>query len=210
MRCISEKNMILEVKNIHCSRGHRQLFTGLNFSLNSKEVLLVEGKNGCGKSTLLKILSGLRLPDGGEVMWNKETISSITAEYNQQMVWLSHRNGINDSLTAKENIQVSISLSKSAEVNINDVLDRVGLKGYANTPVRQFSAGMKRRLALSRLITQQASLWILDEPQGALDKAGVELLENLIAEHVADNGMVVMSSHHDVQFRNITVKTLQL
>jgi len=202
--------MILEVKNINCSRGHRQLFAGLNFSVSSKELLLVEGKNGCGKSTLLKILSGLRRPDSGEVMWNDHAIETVSSEYTQQMVWLSHRNGINDSLTAKENIQVSISLSKSAAININDVLQRVGLKGYANTPVRQFSAGMKRRLALSRLITQQASLWILDEPQGALDKAGIALLENLITEHVADNGMVIMSSHHDVQFENVTVNTLQL
>jgi len=202
--------MILEVKNINCSRGHRQLFTGLNFSLNSSEVLLVEGKNGSGKSTLLKILSGLRRPDTGEVMWNKKNIETISSEYSQQMVWLSHRNGINDSLTAKENIQVSTSLTKTAEVNINQVLQQVGLKGYANTPVRQFSAGMKRRLALSRLITQQAALWILDEPQGALDKAGIELLESLIEDHVSNGGMVIMSSHHDVKFDNITVNTLQL
>jgi len=202
--------MILEVKNINCSRGHRQLFTGLNFSLNSSEVLLVEGKNGSGKSTLLKILSGLRRPDTGEVMWNKQNIETISSEYSQQMVWLSHRNGINDSLTAKENIQVSTSLTKTAEVNINQVLQQVGLKGYANTPVRQFSAGMKRRLALSRLITQQAALWILDEPQGALDKAGIELLESLIEDHVSNGGMVIMSSHHDVKFDNITVNTLQL
>jgi len=202
--------MILEVKNISCSRGHRQLFAGLNFSVSSKELLLVEGKNGCGKSTLLKILSGLRRPDTGEVMWNDHALDTISSEYTQQMVWLSHRNGINDSLTAKENIQVSISLSKSADININDVLERVGLKGYANTPVRQFSAGMKRRLALSRLITQHASLWILDEPHGALDKAGIELLESLIESHVSNKGMVIMSSHHDVQFENITVNTLQL
>jgi len=202
--------MILEVKNINCSRGHRQLFTELNFSLSSKEVLVVEGKNGCGKSTLLKILSGLRRPDSGEVVWNNETITSISTEYSQQMVWLSHRNGINDSLTAKENIQVTTSLSKSTDINIDSVLERVGLKGYANTPVRQFSAGMKRRLALSRLLTQQAALWILDEPQGALDKAGIKLFESLVEEHVSNDGMVIMSSHHDVQFENITINTLQL
>jgi len=202
--------MILQAKNITCLRGHRQLFTDLSFTVNSGEVLLVEGENGSGKSTLLRIVSGLRRPDAGEVVWNEQAITAIAADYSQQMVWVSHRNGINDSLTAKENIQLSISLSKSAVLNINQILERVGLKGYANTPVRQFSAGMKRRLALSRLLTQQASLWILDEPQGALDKAGIELLDNLITEHVANNGMVIMSSHHDVQFNNLTVKTCRL
>jgi heme exporter protein A len=202
--------MTLEAKNISCTRGHRQLFTGLNFSLTSGRVLLIEGNNGSGKSTLLKIISGLRRPDDGEVMWNGHPLEHTASEYSQQMMWLSHRNGINDSLTARENINTSMSLSKSKNVKINNVLEQVGLQGYENTPVRQFSAGMKRRLALSRLLAKKAKLWILDEPQGALDKAGIVLLEKLVSDHVADEGMVVMSSHHDVRFENIVIQNLNL
>ena len=95
-------------------------------------------------------------------------------------------------------------------MKITNVLEKVGLQGYGNTPVRQFSAGMKRRLALSRLLTKKAKLWILDEPQGALDKAGIVLLEALITDHVANNGMVVMSSHHDVRIENSVIQNLNL
>jgi heme exporter protein A len=201
--------MILEVENIACSRGHRQLFGGLSFSLNSGQALVIEGKNGSGKSTLLKIISGLRQADEGHVKWNGQLIDQF-ADLSQQMLWLSHRNGINDSLTAKENLEITASLTQSQGINIKAVLERVGLKGFLHTPVRQFSAGMKRRLALSRMLTKPAKLWILDEPQGALDKAGIGLLEQLIEEHVNNNGMVVMSSHHDVNFSDITVNTLTL
>jgi len=202
--------MMLDVKNITCSRGHRQLFHDISFSVGIGQVFVIEGKNGRGKSTLLKILAGLRQPDIGEVVWNKQSTGSITTEYSQQISWLSHRNGINDSLTAKENIQLSHSLTKSNNVGINYLLDKVGLKGFANIPVRQFSAGMKRRLALSRLLANKAKLWLLDEPQGALDKEGIALLNEMIEEHVSNDGMVVMSSHHDVSFYSVSVNYIYL
>lgn len=202
--------MLLEAKNLTCSRGYKQLFKDLSFDLKSGQVLLVEGENGSGKSTLLKILSGLRQPDSGSIFWNGDEIESVSTNYSQQIVWLSHRNGINVSLTAKENIQVAASLTKSNANNINTILEHVGLKAYANTHVRQFSAGMKRRLALSRLLINQAKLWILDEPQSALDKTGIALLEELIEQHVANDGMVIMSSHHDVQVKNVPITKLVL
>jgi len=202
--------MILKVKKISCSRGYRQLFGDLSFELRAGQLLLVEGENGSGKSTLLKIISGLRRPDDGEVTWNGDEIDSLASLYSQQIVWLSHRNGINTSLTAKENIQVAANLAKSKIKNLSSILARVGLEGYENTTVRQFSAGMKRRLALSRLLLNKATLWILDEPQTALDKAGMQLLEELIEHHVKNDGMVIMSSHHSVQFKTIPVGRLAL
>jgi len=202
--------MSLQLKNLHCYRGHRTLFTNLDISVEPGRVLVVAGKNGCGKSTLLKIISGLRQADEGEVFWNGLSLQENATEFEQQMIWLSHRNGLNESLTAKENIQYSTSLANYTDVNISSILERVGLKGYANTPVRQFSAGMKRRLAMSRLVSKPAKLWLLDEPQSALDKAGIRLLDELIIEHVTQGGAVVMSSHHDVSLTNITVDTLTL
>jgi heme exporter protein A len=202
--------MILSVKKISCSRGYRHLFCDLSFELTAGQLLLVEGENGSGKSTLLKIISGLRRPDDGAITWNGDEIESLSSQYSQQIVWLSHRNGINTSLTAKENIQVAANLAKSKINNLSSILARVGLEGYENTTVRQFSAGMKRRLALTRLLLNKAKLWILDEPQTALDKAGMELLEELIEHHVKNEGMVIMSSHHSVQFKTIPVGRLAL
>lgn len=202
--------MLLEVKQISCSRNYRSLFNDLSFNIESGQLLLVEGKNGCGKSTLLRILSGLRQPDTGTIHWNNSEIKQASKHYSQQLVWLGHRNGINESLTAKENLQIAASFIKSKVSNIGYILKRVGLKPYANTPVRQFSAGMKRRLALARLLLNNAILWILDEPQSALDKTGIALLEGMIEQHVRNGGMVIMSSHHDINFKSIPLGRLAL
>jgi len=200
--------MMLEAKKLTCSRGYRDLFKDLSFDLESGQLMLVEGENGSGKSTLLKIVSGLRQPDNGRMYWNGDEIEFASTNYAQQIVWLSHRNGVNASLTAKENIQVTANLSKSTLADINLILERVGLKPYANTLARKFSAGMKRRLALSRLLVNKSKLWILDEPQSALDKTGIALLEELIEQHVTNDGMVIMSSHHDVFIKNVAIKKL--
>jgi heme exporter protein A len=202
--------MTLEVKKISCTRSHRELFSGIDFCLNSGEVVLIEGKNGSGKSTLLKVLSGLRKPDKGKVFWCGKPLASNGIEYSKQMAWVSHHNGVKESMTAKENLKLFAALSQVEATNIDELLCKVGLKGYGNRPVHQFSAGMKRRLSLSRLLMKQAKLWILDEPQASLDKEGIALFEKLADKHLSQGGMIAMSSHHDIQFEQHPVLKLKL
>lgn len=89
-------------------------------------------------------------------------------------------------------------------------LTKIGLSGNANRYPRHFSAGMKRRLALCRLLLSDAPLWILDEPQSALDREGVKLFESLLEEHLAQGGSVVMTSHHDVSISGSHITHLDL
>ena len=72
---------------------------------------------------------------------------------------------------------------------------RCGRKGGEERPVRFLSAGQKRRVLLARLLTRKASLWVLDEPFNALDVKAVDLLADLIREHLAGGGMAVLTSH---------------
>ena len=74
-------------------------------------------------------------------------------------------------------------------------LIRLGLRGREELPVRVLSAGQKRRVLLARLLTRPAVLWVLDEAFNALDVAAVQLLGDLIAEHLAGGGMAVLTSH---------------
>ncbi len=203
-------NISLKVDNIASSRGYSQLFSGLTFTVTAGQVFVIDGDNGSGKSTLLKIIAGLRKPDKGAIFWNGKSVADIQAEFCRQMVWLGHRNGLNPALTARENIESFNCLFKTNTVGLGYLLDKVGLTGLANLPVRQFSEGMKRRLALTRLMTKTARLWLLDEPQSALDRGGVRMLEQLIHEHVANQGMVIMSSHHDIQLQHIQTQYLYL
>lgn len=207
---IPSRKITLEAKNLACRRGHRQLFKALSFHLEEGQLLLVEGQNGSGKTTLLKILSGLRQPDSGQTFWNGQSVEQAISEYLRGLVWLSHQNGIKDSFTARENLQMCADLFDGGNLRIVEALTRVGLKTHISTPVRHFSAGMKRRLALARLLLGQVRLWILDEPQAALDKLGIALFEELAEEHMKRGGLIVMTSHHDVQFDHWRIQRLSL
>jgi heme exporter protein A len=217
--------MLLEVVGLHCTRGYRALFSDLAFTLEAGQLLLVEGHNGSGKTTLLKTLVGLREPDAGQVLWEQQPIQTWGAEYRQQFVWLGHSNGIKDDLTALENLQMMQALgdlppipspspargagSKSS-LQPKAVLERMGLAGNGHRFPRHFSAGMKRRLALSRLLLSSARLWILDEPQAALDRAGIQLFESILAEHLQQGGSAIMTSHHEVGLHGSHVQRLVL
>jgi heme exporter protein A len=203
--------MLLEVIGLHCIRGYRALFSDLAFTLDAGQLLLVEGHNGCGKTTLLKTLAGLREPDAGQVLWQQQALAAWGAEYRQQFVWLGHTNGIKDDLTALENLQMmQVMVGSGKPVATRTVLERMGLAGHGHRFPRHFSAGMKRRLALSRLLLSNARLWILDEPQAALDKAGIHLFESLLQEHLQQGGSAIMTSHHDVGLTGSHIQRLVL
>lgn len=204
--------MLLEVVGLHCNRGYRTLFRELAFTLGAGQLVLVEGHNGSGKTTLLKTLAGLREPDAGSVLWNRQPIQSLGVEYRRQFVWLGHANGIKDDLTALENLYMMQALSVSGVFSppLKTVLERMGLAGNGHRFPRHFSAGMKRRLALSRLLLSGARLWILDEPQAALDRAGIQLFESLLQQHLQQGGSAIMTSHHEVGLSGPHVQRLLL
>ena len=202
--------MTLSTDNLACQRGHRTLFSGLNLSIAPGQALLVEGSNGSGKTSLLKMLSGLRPPDDGEVCWDGTPIRTLGADFRRHLAWLGHDNGIKEDLTAAENLRLAKALCESGERTINEVLEHVGLRDRKNTLPRLFSAGMKRRLALARLLLLESKLWILDEPQTALDRTGIALFESILTAHLQSGGLAVMTSHHDVELDDSLLVRLRL
>ncbi|MBO1927006.1 cytochrome c biogenesis heme-transporting ATPase CcmA [Thiomicrorhabdus sp. 6S2-11] len=190
--------MQLEAQNLRCRRGPKTLFTDISFSLDAGKLLLVEGQNGAGKTTLLKLLSGLRRPDKGEVLWNGMSIRSANSQFNRQLAWLGHQNPLKEDQTAFENLSMLGAIRSRNERCAYEALQAVKLGNVKHKAVKTFSAGMKRRLALASLLIADTPLWILDEPQAALDKAGIALYEQLATEHLENGGMIIMTSHHDV------------
>ncbi len=202
--------MPLQSRELSCIRGHNTLYKDLDFELDFGQVLLVEGSNGSGKTSLLKTIAGLRLPESGDILWDGQSIQKLGAEYREKIAWLGHSNGIKEDLTAAENLRITRALSPKNNRKINEVLDIVNLRNRKNALPRQFSAGMKRRLALARLLLVSSPLWIIDEPQAALDKSGIEMFESILKTHLLDGGMAVMTSHHDVSLDKTLVKILRL
>jgi heme exporter protein A len=203
---------MLESKDLSCVRGDRRLFRHVDFRLEPGELLYVHGHNGSGKTTLLRTLCTLILPDEGEVLWNGENARKMREDFTRDVLYLGHKNGIKGDLTGLENLKIGSVLDGFAitEQQAWDALERIGLDGHEDLPAKVLSQGQKRRVALARLLVNQAKLWVLDEPFTALDKGAVELLQAVIREHLQRGGMAVLTTHQEVPLTSDNSKNLEL
>jgi len=188
---------MLSAHGLTCVRGDRRLFAKLDLAVSAGEWLHVRGENGSGKTSLLRLLAGLAQPAEGEVRWCGESINQADSAYRQNLLFFGHLGALKEDLTAMENLGFSAAMDGAdfQDATALAALYKFGLKGREELPVRVLSAGQKRRVMLARLAIRKARLWVLDEPFTALDVKAVDLLSNLISEHVANGGMAVLTSH---------------
>ncbi|MEF1291191.1 cytochrome c biogenesis heme-transporting ATPase CcmA [Vibrio sp. M260118] len=204
---------MLEVSQLTAIRDERILFETLSFSVDSGELVQVEGRNGTGKTTLLRIITGLGDRDNGEIYWNKENIESNRDAFHQDLLFLGHQTGVKRELTAYENLRFYLSIHSKKLVDkqaIYNALTKVGLAGREDVPVAQLSAGQQRRVALARLWLSNHKLWILDEPLTAIDKQGVKVLESLFLQHAENGGIVMLTTHQDMFADNPKLRKIKL
>lgn len=201
---------VLSVHDLACARGERLLFKGMNFTLGTGELLLVQGGNGQGKTSLLRLLTGLSRPEDGEVRWNGTPINKTRETYHAAMVYLGHTNGVKDDLNPVENLRFADGLQGRVfdVARAKITLERLGLTRCLDLPCRVLSFGQRRRVALSALLLAGAALWILDEPLTGLDVHAVAMMEGLIREHLQGGGMVVATTHQALNLEGVKVQRL--
>jgi heme exporter protein A len=190
---------LLQARALTFHRQDEPVFGPLDFCLDAGELTLIEGDNGSGKTTLMRILTGLLRPEEGELYWRGEPLTWDRCS--GEVVFLGHQLGLKADLTPHENLRFAIGLHGHREhSHIDEALARVGLAGYEDEPVRKLSAGQKKRVALARLLLIPAALWLLDEPYANLDRTGIELVNRLLAQHAAEGGAALVTSHGAVSF----------
>jgi heme exporter protein A len=187
---------LFEARALHLWRGENHLLRHVSFTLRSGEFLQVVGPNGVGKSTLLRAVCGLLPVESGELLWRGAPIAREAEEYDSNLAYLAHANGLKADLTAEENLRYELALRRSLAVDeIAATLKLVGIAQCAKLPMRVLSAGQRRRLALARVVLCRARLWVLDEPTTNLDADGIALVERLMLEHLAKEGAILTAAH---------------
>lgn len=176
---------------------HEQpVFKPLSGTLQSGQAWWLQGPNGSGKTTMLRILSGL-LSHEGSVLWQDKPIEVQRSEYARITAYLGHRHGLYEPLSAKANL-VEARLWREKPLQSDDLSPHAAALGLApmmDKPIWQLSEGQKRKVAWLRLLQSNAALWLLDEPFNALDHASTVYLKQVCQKHLADGGMIVLSSH---------------
>jgi heme exporter protein A len=203
---------MLEAVNLACTRGDRRLFQGLNFSIKPGELIELRGANGSGKTSLLRILCGLAAPVEGEVRWQGKNIRSLAEEYSGAISYLAHQNGVKDELSAIENLRISCGVAGNvlSTEEAQKILERVGLSRQQNLPARSLSAGQRRRVALARLLTFRAPVWILDEVLTSLDDTAIELSRQFIGDHLNNGGLAIIATHQELDLTAERVQRIEL
>ncbi len=204
---------MLMANALAAARGDRTLFSSVSFVLAAGELLEVTGPNGSGKTTLLRVLCGLMQPVEGEVRWQGESIRALREDYHRDLAYIGHLNGVKDELTPLENLRFAARSRGEAQsvADAAQALTQLGLtKQQQRLPSKVLSQGQKRRVALARALFGSAKLWIFDEPFAALDVHAIALVAARVSAHAQGGGVVVLSSHQDVDFPGVPRRRLRV
>ena len=170
---------------------------GVSLRVEAGRTVALLGSNGAGKTTLLRLLATAIRPSYGSARVDGLDVDREADLVRERVAYLSHATGLYDDLTARENLSFAATMLRTPEpaARVDRALADVGLGPRARDRVGTFSAGMRRRLALARLLLGNASVVLLDEPYAALDAEGLELIDQLLAAWREVGVTVIVASH---------------
>lgn len=184
----------LEIDDVSRRYGRRWALIHVSVTVEPGQAWMLLGHNGSGKSTLIGCLSTALNVHEGRIRWAGRELWPNRAELRARIAVLGHKPHLYDDLSASENLSVWASLG-GLQADVPGLLARVGLDPGRRDPVRTFSAGMRRRVALARMLIKRPELVLLDEPFTALDPAGRELLIGVVRTLRADGASVLLATH---------------
>lgn len=204
----SPRNARLCIRDITKSYNSAPVLTGISLNIEPGETVAVMGPSGSGKSTLLHCMSGVLLPDDGDVIFGDTKINSLSdadrsALRLHDFGFVFQDGQLLPELTARENVALPMILQgkkRSTSLALaDDVLGRLGLKDLTRRRPGQMSGGQAQRVAIARAMAGEPGVIFADEPTGALDQStGHEVMQQLTAL-VEQTGTTLVMVTHDVK-----------
>ena len=205
-----EPRLAIDLDRIDRRWGRERILRAVSLQVAEGRVVALHGHNGSGKTTLLRLLATRLRPSGGSGRIFGHDLVKEGAAIRKRVGYLSVQSGSYGPLTARENLTLAATLCGAPEDRVDVMLERVGMQAHAHRLVRVFSSGMKRRLALARLLLQDADLWLLDEPYASLDEDGRQLVDGLLVEARDVGRTALVASHEPERLAPLVDATLEL
>jgi len=193
---------VLQTRGLSCLRDEQPLFEPVDFTLDSGQLLLIEGENGVGKTTLLRALLGLSPLELDLLVFDGQPWPDCMGKIRRLARWLGHASALKPELTVAENWRFWAALDDFPlpEPRVLEFGEQLKLQGFEAARVGTLSAGQKKRAQLARLLFGASKLWLLDEPFANLDRAGIALIEELMHTFLQAGGAVIATSHGVLSF----------
>ena len=193
--------MFLRVKNLEFKVANKTILNKQNFSVSKSKHLIISGSSGSGKTTLMNLMSGLLKPTSGFISFEDNDFSKLTEENIDQIRsknfgFIFQRLHLIKHLTVKQNIL--LGLNKDQSLNIDELLDDIGLKNKHTQLAKNLSFGESQRVAIARGIINSPKVIFADEPTSSLDdKNTKKVLELIFSQAKKNNSTIIISSHDE-------------
>lgn len=210
--------MYLEVKDVKKSYGkdqsYIQVLKGVNTSVGKGQMCVIQGTSGSGKSTLLNCIGGLDEMDSGSVTVDGQEIFGLKpaqlSDYRRDNLgFIFQFYNLVPNLTVKENIKVCEYLTDKP-LDMNELLDTLGLTEHQNKFPSQLSGGQQQRCAIARALIKNPKLLLCDEPTGALDSKTSRDILVLLEKINAKYGTTMLIVTHNNSIKNMVHKVIFL
>lgn len=184
----------IEANNLIHIRGLKLLFNDLSIKTQSGQLYCIYGSNGSGKTTLLKIIAGIISPTSGTISYHFNKRNYGKKEGQEKIFYFGHDINLYSHFSVIENIRFYQSLLSLPD----QIKNSFQISNLLDKKTRNLSAGEKKKIILSLMISSQRPCWILDEPMTNLDIQAQTILQNEIKAHLKQKGTVLLATHQNV------------
>jgi len=189
---VDTQNSLIEAKNITLERNDVEIFSNISIAFNKSQITNIHGLNGSGKTSFLKTILGITEPTFGKIYYSNENLMNM-------VTYIGHRFALKNNLTVNENLVHGQAFKGTVNQKMIDTaLNTFNIIKYKNTFIKNLSHGQQKRVALSKLLSTNSYIWIIDEPYSALDLEGIEIFNKLAIRHIESNGTIIMTSHSSI------------
>lgn len=201
-------------KTYHMGEVDIEALSGVDFSIDKGEFVIIAGASGAGKSTILNILGGMDTATSGKIVVDKKEVSSFS---NKELItYRRHDIGfvfqfynLVQNLTAIENVELATQICNNP-LDTEEVLDAVGLTNRKKNFPAQLSGGEQQRVAIARALAKNPKLLLCDEPTGALDYNTGKSILKLLQDTCREMGMTVVVITHNLAITPMGDKVIRV
>lgn len=177
--------IVISVNNLVKQFGSEMVLNDVSLQVEKGKIYGIIGRNGSGKTVLFKCICGLLQCTSGQLRVDRREIGAIIEEP-----------GFLKQYSGKQNLKLLLSLSERAHMDVDEVLECVGLSHAGKKKVGKYSMGMRQRLGIAQAIMENQSILILDEPMNGLDNQGVKEMRELFLKLKDEGRTILLASHN--------------